>query len=262
MFLYKMIFANLKFDKYLHRQYIIEIAGFTNLMDFGTVPIVWYFLFFYQILVLFRQCGILFFYQILELFRQRGIFCFSIRFWNGSDSVVFYVSLLDFGTVPTVWYFFVFLFDFGTVPTAWYFLLFYQILELFRQCGIFFFLLDFGTVPTVWYFLFFYQILVLFRQCGIFCFSIRFWYCSNSVVFFVFLLDFGTVPTLWYFLFFYQILELFRQRGIFCFSIRFQNCSDSVVFFVFRFINLLQWRIFSQYILIILQNHIMLLVKP
>ena len=186
MFLYKMIFANLKFDKYLHRQYIIEIAGFTNLMDFGTVPIVWYFLFFYQILVLFRQCGILFFYQILELFRQRGIFCFSIRFWNGSDSVVFYVSPLDFGTVPTVWYF----------------LFFYQILELFRQCGIFCFsvrfwngsdsvvfyvsLLYFVTVPTVWYFLFFYQILELFQQCGIFCFSVRFWNCSDSVVFFVF----------------------------------------------------------------------------
>lgn len=27
MFLYNMIFANLRFDKYLHRQYIIEIAG-------------------------------------------------------------------------------------------------------------------------------------------------------------------------------------------------------------------------------------------
>ena len=34
-------------------------------------------------------------------------------------------------------------------------------------------------------------------------FSIRFWNCSDSVVFFVFLLDFRTVPTVWYFLFFY-----------------------------------------------------------
>jgi len=75
-------------------------------MDFGTVPTVWYFLFFYW---------------ILEL----------------SDSVVFFVFLFDFGTVPTVWYFFVFLLDFGTVPSVWYFLFFYLILELFRQCGIF-----------------------------------------------------------------------------------------------------------------------------
>ena len=48
------------------------------------------------------------------------------------------------------------------------------------------FLLDFGTVPTLWYFLFFYWTLELFRQCGIFSFSVRFWNCSDSVVFFVF----------------------------------------------------------------------------
>jgi hypothetical protein len=30
---------------------------------------------------------------------------FSIRFWNCSDSVVLFVFLLDFGIVPTVWYF-------------------------------------------------------------------------------------------------------------------------------------------------------------
>ena len=91
--------------------------------------------------------------QIQELFRQCGIFCFSVRFRNCSDSVVFFVFLLDLGTVPTVWYF----------------LFFYQIQELFRQCGIFcfsiifrncsdsvvffVFRLDLGTVPTVWYFL-------------------------------------------------------------------------------------------------------------
>ena len=32
-------------------------------------------------------------------------FCFSIRFGNSSDSVVFVVFLLDLGTVLTVWYF-------------------------------------------------------------------------------------------------------------------------------------------------------------
>ena len=129
----------------------------------------------------------LFIYQNVELFRQCGIFCFSIRFWNYLDSVIFFVYLLDFRTISTVWYF----------------LFFYQILELFRQCGIFclsirfwnyfdsvvffVYLLDFRTISTVWCFLFIYQILELSRQCGIF--------------------------------FFYQIVELFRQCGICCFSI-------------------------------------------
>jgi hypothetical protein len=83
------------------------------------------------------------------------------------------------------------------------------------DCVAFFVFLDFGTVPTVWHFLFF-QIMELFRQCGIFCFS-RFWNCSDSVAFFVFP-EFGTVPTVWYFLFF-QILELFRQCGIIFFHL-------------------------------------------
>jgi hypothetical protein len=53
------------------------------------------------------------------------------------------ILILDFGTVPTVWYF-------GTVPTVWYF----------------------GTVPTVWYFgtvptVRQCDILELFRQCDI-----------------------------------------------------------------------------------------------
>jgi hypothetical protein len=100
----------------------------------------------------------------------------------------------------------------------------------------------------------------MFRQCGIFSFSIRFWNCSDSVVFFVFLLDFGNVLTVWYFLFFYWILELFWQCGIFCFSIGFWNCSDSVVFL---FINLLSyfleietWKF--KYIYIIFENKIRL----
>jgi hypothetical protein len=49
----------------------------------------------------------------------------------------------------------------------------------------------------------FQNLIELFRQCGVFCFYIRFWNCSDSVVFFVFLLDFGTVLTVWCFLFFY-----------------------------------------------------------
>ena len=98
------------------------------LLDIETVPTVWYFwlilelfrawyFFFYWILELFPQCGIfclilelfwqccifLFFYILelfrqwqcgiffvfLDLFRQCGIFCFSIGFWNCSDSGIF-----------------------------------------------------------------------------------------------------------------------------------------------------------------------------
>ena len=57
-------------------------------------------------------------------------FAFSIRSWNCSDSVVFFV------------------------------LFFHWILELFRQCGIFcfIFLLDLGIVPTVRYFLNYFSI--------------------------------------------------------------------------------------------------------
>ena len=88
----------------------------------------------------YQKCSILvlFFDQILEQFRQCGIFCFYIRFWNSSDSVVFFVFLLDFGTVPTVWYF---LFDFSIRfwnscdSVVFFVLFFYQILEVFRRCG-------------------------------------------------------------------------------------------------------------------------------
>jgi hypothetical protein len=66
-----------------------SVVVFVFLLDFRNVPTMWYFLFFYCILEMFRQCG---------------IFCFSIGFWKCSDSVIFLVFLLDFGNVPTVWY--------------------------------------------------------------------------------------------------------------------------------------------------------------
>ena len=47
--------------------------------------------------------------------------------------------------------------------------------------------LKFLTSSLHWFLLFFCQILELFQQYGICCFSIRFWNCSDSVVFFVFL---------------------------------------------------------------------------
>jgi hypothetical protein len=45
-------------------------------------------------------------FKILELFQQCGIICFT-RFWNCSNSVVLFV-FLDFGTVPTMWYYLLF----------------------------------------------------------------------------------------------------------------------------------------------------------
>ena len=89
-----------------------------------------------------------------------------------------------------------FLLDFGNVPTVWYFLG-----EMFRQCGIFggkfsdsvvffggnvptvcyFFgkcsdsvVFLGGNVPTVWYLLG-----EMFRHCGIFCFS--FYYLHRTI---------------------------------------------------------------------------------
>jgi hypothetical protein len=66
---------------------------------------------------------------------------------------------------------FVSLLEFGTVPTVWHYLSFDRTLELFTQCGIicfsvghwncsdsvalFVFILDFGTIPRVRHYLFF-----------------------------------------------------------------------------------------------------------
>ena len=102
-----------------------SVVFFVFLLEFGNVPTVWYFLFFYWSLEMFRQCGIfcfsigslemfrqcgIFCFSIgsLEMFRHCGIFCFSIGVWKCSDSVAFFVFLLEFGNVPTVWYFFAF----------------------------------------------------------------------------------------------------------------------------------------------------------
>jgi hypothetical protein len=109
------------------------VVFFVFLFDFGPVPTVWYFLFFYLILDLFRQCGICFFLFDFGTVPTVWYLFFSIWFWNCSDNVVF----------------FVFLFDFGPVPTVWYFLFFYLILELFRQCGIFCFSINRKTKNTI-----------------------------------------------------------------------------------------------------------------
>ena len=135
-------------------------------MDLGTVPTVWYFLFYFSIGS--RNCSdsvvffVLFFYWIWDLFRRCGNFSF--------------IFLMDLGTVPTVW-FFLFYFSIGSRncsdDVVFFVLFFYWILDLFWQCGIFcfIFLKDLGTVPIVWYVLFY--------------FSIGSRNCSDSVVFLV-----------------------------------------------------------------------------
>ena len=144
--------------------------------------------------------------------------------------------------------------NFGAVPTVWYFLLFISFsIFCVTGCSVYNFC-DWN--------------LKLFRQCGIFCFSyqflyfvllavlstisaIEFWNCSDSVVFFVFhiifytlccwlfclqcsRLNFGTVQTMWYFCFLYHFLYSVLLT-VTMFAIEFWNCSDSVVFFVFVF---------------------------
>jgi hypothetical protein len=67
-----------------------SVVLFVFLLDFGTVPAVWHYLFFYVTLELFRQCGIIY---------------FDMGLWNCSDSVELFILIWDFGTVPTVWYY-------------------------------------------------------------------------------------------------------------------------------------------------------------
>jgi hypothetical protein len=73
----------------------------------------------------------------MYLFSRVPILPFSAIFllgvWKCSDIVVFFVFLLEFGNVPTVWYF----------------LFFYWSLEMFRQCGIFLFFIIFYVIQTI-----------------------------------------------------------------------------------------------------------------
>jgi hypothetical protein len=115
------------------------VVSLVFLLDFRIVPTVWY---------------LLFFCYILELFRQCGISCFSVRSWNCSDSVVCLVFLLDFGTVRLCGIS-CFLLDFGTVPTVWYLLFSVKFCNCSDSVVSLVFLLDFGTLPIVWYLLFF-----------------------------------------------------------------------------------------------------------
>ena len=61
---------------------------------------------------------------------------------------------LEFGNVPTVWYFLGEMF-----PTVWYFLG-----EMFRQCGIFW-----GNVPTVSVVFFAFHFIICTEQDKIYC---------------------------------------------------------------------------------------------
>ena len=195
---------------------------FVSLLDFGTVPTVWHYLFFDRTLELFRECGIISFSfghcncsDSVALFvliwdfgtvRQCGIICFSIGLWNSSDSVgiicfsmgvwdySYSVSLLmyllDFGTDRRVWHYLVFHFSIGL------YLVFYWALELFPQCGIIGFSMGLSNCSDI------VPLLLLLLDFGTVPRVWHYW-------FFIFLLDFGTVPTVWHYLFLYGTLELF-----------------------------------------------------
>jgi hypothetical protein len=94
-------------------KYSVSVTLFVFLLDFGTVATEWYYLLFYCTLEQFWPCEYyLFFYGALEIFPQCSIIGVSIGLWNWSESVTLFVLLLDFGTVPTVWYY---LFWYGTL---------------------------------------------------------------------------------------------------------------------------------------------------
>ena len=102
----------------------INFASFYDFVYWMLAPTVWYF--FYWMLALFWQCGILF-----------------TGCWHCSDSVVF--CLLDVGIVLTMWYFLI-----GCWHCSDSVVFFHWMLSLFWQCGIF--SLDVVIVLTVWYF--------------------------------------------------------------------------------------------------------------
>ena len=83
-----------------------SVAVFVFIWDFGTVPTVWHYWFWYETLEQFWQCDIIYFlYWTLKLFRQCGIICFDMGFWNCSDSVALFIFIRDIRTVPIVWHY-------------------------------------------------------------------------------------------------------------------------------------------------------------
>jgi hypothetical protein len=194
------------------------------LLEFGTVLTVWYLLFFYRILELSWQCGImlffycncpdsvvfccfswilelswqcvilLFYYWILVLSWHCGIMLFF--YWNCPESVV--LCYCSIGTVLTVWYFVVF-HRCWNGPESVVFCCFSEMLELFWQCVIL---------------LFFYWILELSWHCGIMLFF--YWNCPDSVVLCYF--SIGTVLTVWYFVVFHRCWKCPDSAVFCCFS--------------------------------------------
>ena len=73
--------------------------------------------------------------------------------------MVFFIFLLEFGAVPTVWYFCFSIRVWSCSYSVVFFVLFFSIRVWSCSYSVVFivvFLLEFGAVPTVWYFLFFY----------------------------------------------------------------------------------------------------------
>ena len=64
------------------------------LLDFGTVATLWYFLFFYWILELLRQCGIFCFPLNYELFAiPADIFIMTMGYGNEYSSIYIYIYI-------------------------------------------------------------------------------------------------------------------------------------------------------------------------
>jgi len=69
-----------------------SVASFVYLCDFGNVPTIWQYLFFYVTLELFQQYGIICFSMVLcNSCDSVSIIWFSIGLWDSSDSVALFV---------------------------------------------------------------------------------------------------------------------------------------------------------------------------
>jgi len=197
--------------------------------------VVFFALFFYRSLEQFRQCGIFCFIFLSEFGTVPTVwyflFYFSIGGWNSSDSVVLFVlfsyrSLEQFR--QCVVFCFIFLSEFGTVPTVWCFLLYFSFgVWNSSDSVVFLFSFSFGVWNSS-------DSVVL-----LFYFSLRIWNSSDSVVF-LFSFSFGVWNSSDSVVFlFYFSLRVWNSSDsvvfLFSFSFGVWNSSDSVIFFCFPF---------------------------
>ena len=80
-----------------------------------------------------------YFYHNLELFQQCGIFCLFLSYLGTVPTVWYFCLFLSYAwTVPTVWYFlFISIRCWNCSNSVVFFVYFYRMLELLQQCGMF-----------------------------------------------------------------------------------------------------------------------------